>query len=107
MDVQMPVMDGFQATAMIRAWEKEQKRSRTPIVAVTAHAMVGYRDNCLKNDMDDYLTKPLKKKALLDKLNEWIDKSPDIIEDSSVENHAVRIINECHNTLESPEQSES
>ncbi len=75
MDVQMPVMDGFEATRSIREWEKENALERTPIIAVTAHALVGYREKCLDNDMDDYITKPLTKKLLLDIVKKWL-KAP-------------------------------
>lgn len=51
-DVQMPIMGGFEATENIRKYEKEQKLSRTPIVALTAHAMVGDREMCLAHQMD-------------------------------------------------------
>ncbi len=71
MDVQMPVMDGFSATKEIRKLQRERNQKRIPIVALTAHALVGYREKCIENEMDDYITKPLKKKVLLETIDRW------------------------------------
>ena len=71
MDVQMPMMDGFQATAAIRELEAREGRARAPIIALTAHAMDGYRDRCLQGGMDDYLTKPLIAGELARTLQAW------------------------------------
>jgi len=69
MDLEMPEMDGNQATDAIRQWE--QKRGlRTPIVAMTAHALEGAREHCLAAGMDDYLCKPIQPERLKELLDE-------------------------------------
>jgi CheY-like chemotaxis protein/HPt (histidine-containing phosphotransfer) domain-containing protein len=70
MDVQMPDMDGFEATRRIRQWEQEQGR-HIPILAMTAHALKGDRELCLEAGMDDYVTKPLEPKVLFAALDRW------------------------------------
>jgi len=70
MDIQMPVMDGFEATRRIR--EREQGTGeRLPIVAITAHAMAGYRELCLEAGMDGYVTKPLRTSDMTRALTRW------------------------------------
>ena len=69
MDIQMPEMDGFEATARIR--EREQGTGEhVPIVAMTAHAMKGDRERCLDAGMDEYVTKPLQAEPLLRTIRE-------------------------------------
>jgi two-component system sensor histidine kinase/response regulator len=70
MDVQMPEMDGFQATGRIREIEAASG-SRVPIIAMTAHAMAGDRTRCLAAGMDDYIAKPLRKEDTLKVLERW------------------------------------
>jgi two-component system sensor histidine kinase/response regulator len=70
MDVQMPEMDGFEATRKIRNWERDG--SRIPIVAMTAHAMKGDRERCLKAGMDDYLSKPIDPAEMFITIEQWI-----------------------------------
>ena len=74
MDIQMPEMDGFQATQIIREKEKSRK-TRIPIVAITAHAMEGDRERCIAAGMDTYVSKPIRPAELLETLQQI--SSPD------------------------------
>ncbi|MFO0809132.1 MAG: ATP-binding protein [Gemmataceae bacterium] len=77
MDVQMPDVDGFEATASIR--EQETEGQRIPIVALTAHALKGDRERCLAAGMDGYLTKPIQPADLYKTLHEFAD-SPEVLQ---------------------------
>jgi PAS domain S-box-containing protein len=70
MDIQMPVMDGLTAAKKIRNSDQS-----IPIIAVTAHAMKGYRELCLHAGMNDYITKPVDKDLLHAKINRWVSKA--------------------------------
>jgi CheY-like chemotaxis protein len=82
MDVQMPEMDGCEATRQIRAAEACKALAATdrgplpagpiPILAMTANAMKGDRERCLETGMDDYLTKPMDAEALIKALDKWL-----------------------------------
>jgi CheY-like chemotaxis protein len=74
MDVQMPDMDGLEATAAIRKKE-EGGSTHLPIIAMTAHAMKGDRERCLAAGMDDYLSKPAHPRDLLNLLAKYAPKS--------------------------------
>jgi two-component system, sensor histidine kinase and response regulator len=70
MDCQMPEMDGFETTAVIRG--QSGKISRIPIIAMTAHVMKGDRQRCLASGMDDYLSKPVTREKLDSTLKKWL-----------------------------------
>lgn len=73
MDCQMPVMDGYEATRLLREREMSiADTSRTPVVALTAHATTEARETCLTAGMDDYLSKPFNRTALKEMLTRWL-----------------------------------
>ena len=91
MDIQMPIMDGYAATRKIRGIETRDLEpstiQRVPIIAMTAHAIKGYREKCLEAGMDDYIAKPLRRKDLLAMAEKWtggIDDSRLKIDDCTI-----------------------
>jgi CheY-like chemotaxis protein len=75
MDLQMPVMDGYEAVARIRAWEKEHGHARVPIVALTAHTRPQDMERSLQAGVDVYLSKPVKKGHLLEQIQRLLNPS--------------------------------
>ena len=74
MDIQMPVMDGYQATQIIREWEQTHQRISIPIIALTADAFEENRQKGLAIGMNDYLTKPLNQQTLFNVLASYLVK---------------------------------
>ena len=72
MDVMLPDMTGFEATGAIRRSESERGSGRTPVIAVTAHALQHYKHEAFSADMDDYVTKPVSPQSLLESVRKWM-----------------------------------
>jgi CheY-like chemotaxis protein len=75
MDVQMPGMDGLEATRLLRDPSSEVLNPTIPVIALTAHAVEGYREICQQAGMDDYVTKPITLKQIRQILEKWLPKS--------------------------------
>ncbi|NTV49661.1 MAG: response regulator [Geobacteraceae bacterium] len=90
MDCLMPEMDGFKATAMVRDAASNVLNHAVPIIAMTANAMMGDREDCIIAGMDDYLAKPVKKEELADVLDKWLKPG-------------VRIVSAAQSTCDQPE----
>ncbi|MBY0454673.1 MAG: PAS domain S-box protein [Burkholderiaceae bacterium] len=84
MDCQMPIMDGFEATATIRRAEQNTAAMKhLPIIAMTANAMQGDRERCIAAGMDDYISKPISPEALGQVLEQWVGHKVTTITDTS------------------------
>ena len=96
-DLHMPNKDGYELTAMIREAERQHNFSRIPIIALTANAIKGEEENCLSQEMDAYLSKPIELARLQSLLNQWLptaDLDADNTKQESVITNAVSDISE-------------
>jgi two-component system, sensor histidine kinase and response regulator len=83
MDVQMPEMDGLEATQHIRDPQSAVRNHQIPIIAMTAHAMQGDRERCLEAGMNDYVTKPVSPQALAEALDKWLPKETETTQEQT------------------------
>ena len=74
MDCRMPVMDGYEASGLIREGKAGESNSAIPIIAMTANTMKGDREKCIAAGMDDYLGKPIEPDEIEEKLKIWLNK---------------------------------
>ncbi|WP_241235008.1 response regulator [Amphritea opalescens] len=93
MDCQMPEMDGYQATAEIRAREQKEGLKHLPIIALTANAVADDRQRCLQAGMDDYLAKPFNKRQILQMLKRWLPQNDvvDSVVSATPDHHESRV----------------
>jgi PAS domain S-box-containing protein len=73
MDIEMPVMSGYEATRLIRSHKAQES---LPVIAITAHVLEGVREQCLEAGMNDYISKPIEMDSMLAKIAEWVKVSP-------------------------------
>lgn len=92
MDCEMPVMDGFVATEKLRALESEMQLPRTPVVALTAHAVNGVREKCLASGMNDFLAKPFSFEEITSKVSQWTGAGSEAVA-GGYEHYPVRAAN--------------
>ena len=72
MDCQMPILDGYETTVIIRENEKKENLPKCPIIAITANAMSGDKEKCINSGMDDFLSKPIQSQQVIKIIEKWV-----------------------------------
>ena len=83
MDIQMPEMNGMEATKAIRRYEEQSATHHISIVTMTANAMKGDRETYLEAGMDDYITKPIKRELVFESIEKWVFRNEVFLQDFS------------------------
>lgn len=106
MDIQMPVMDGIEATRKIQA---QSDKKAPPVIAMTAHTLQEDIDECLEAGMSDHLTKPIHPEQLGRIIEQWIKPglSPDVLPESSIEQGTSKPVNTCSGEIDWPQAMQS
>lgn len=92
----MPVMDGFEATRIIRDPASRVRNHAVPVIALTANAMAGDRDQCLAAGMNDYLAKPVKSAPLIEMVGLWTNRRQEGANEARPAVDAVPAIDTMH-----------
>ena len=100
MDMEMPVMDGLEATRRIRMWEAEKREYKTPIIALTAHAFQEHRQKTMDAGCTEFLAKPIKKQALLDIVDRFAGQHESLV--SETREAVVPLVPPSYEEKESP-----
>ncbi len=89
MDIQMPEMDGFTATGLIREHERQNGLEPIPIIAITAHALAAEKEKCRKEGMDDHISKPIDPRLLFSTIRSWVSSEKLAISDAHAEQKRI------------------
>ncbi|PRA58255.1 MULTISPECIES: hybrid sensor histidine kinase/response regulator [Pseudomonas] len=83
MDCEMPILDGFSATQQLRAWEVGNQRSRTPVVALTAHILAEHKERARQAGMDGHMAKPVELSQLRELIEHWVAQRDQLVQSST------------------------
>ena len=100
MDIQMPKIDGIQTTRIINNYFLSQNKPLVPVIAVTAHAILGEHEKILNQGMNDYLSKPISEQALFNTIYKWLNKSITTSSDPASESNQIILDNKSDKAID-------